>query len=84
MEFDANGDTVHVHKVITTAYPPFRNTGGYTLLRLDGKRLIVIDDEINGVDVVFFLTDPQTSQTLHSAFTERHIVKGCHSISGMK
>ena len=53
MEFDANGDTVHVHKVITTAYPPFRNTGGYTLLRLDGKRLIVINDEINGVDVVF-------------------------------
>ena len=53
LEFDANGDAVHVHKVIITAYPPLQNTGGYTLLRLDGKRLIVIDDEINGVDVVF-------------------------------
>ena len=28
LEFDANDDAVHVHKVIMTAYPPLRNTGG--------------------------------------------------------
>ena len=53
-QFKADGDAMHVYSVITTAFPPLRNTGGYTLLRLDGKRLLVIDDDVrHGVDVIF-------------------------------
>ena len=54
------------------SYAPLRNMGGSTLLCLDGKRLTIINHNINCVDVVFFDGSLSKSNSTSGLYGERY------------